>query len=602
MNSHIAKALDQTRSGNVYEYLASNDNIIEANSGIHDNKFLSIDAYDPPCPVLKGNYTKVKLTDRSIDVVDIDKSSLVARVHFTLKADKSLMDVLNQEYTNTGSDVYKQKLVSLKNQMFKIFYGLKSSIHLFDAYRIYSNGRKTLCEQTEALYESAMDRMLKAQEELDEKPQIYTKWDRAKSLDEAICGTYISLEDFRVGRNDMNSERITPGTVVCTFMCIVPLDDFLPLNGMTMFPSCVFGDLTMEVKLAIQNNLVLCQCDPEVSAREYLAAAGTKISTYDSIGQVTAIADLMGQTPGQSYKRAFTQIGDSFDLRILKVKVNLMPVDKETLVTPEVVEWLNVSFAPQCTAGTLIELRSNLNGFNIKDSVKDQIREKYSKGAYIVPGQFIDFQAFSQSPKYSTTRCNNTYTLTNVTAIGFLFPRTQNEITCSRNPNLSAIQAQIEGKIYPDKPFSTHSAEHTNYNLTNAGFNGLFSASREYGYSLRFNDMAVMDKYNGADTMTGCAPSEDNTSYCFLVSTERLSGYGTFCDGITATSAQVSLSMTPFGASGSNPNPYVEGHFSPIMLVVQDCFWKCTDKGCEFIRDDPGEVAIMQPAVDENEY
>ena len=510
------------------------------------------------------------------------------------------MDELSAEFNQAGSEEYKQKLVSLKNQMTKIFFGLKSSIQLFDGYRIYSRGRKTLCEQTEALYESTMDRMLKAQEELDEKPQIYTKWDRARSLDEAICGTYISLEDFRLGRDDIMSENKTKGIVVCAFTCIVPLDDFLPLNGMTMFPSCVFGDLTMEVKLAIQNNLVLCQCDPEVSAREYLAASGTKISTYDSIGQITAIADLMGQTAGQSYKRAFTQIGDSFDLRILKVKLNLMPNDTETLVTPEVVEWLNVSFAPQCTAGTMLELRSNLNGFNIKDSVKDQLEKKYSETPYIVPGQFIDFQAFSQTPKYGTTRCNNTYALTNTTAIGFLFPRTQNEITCSRNPNMSAIQVQVDGKVYPDKPFSTHSAEHTNYNLTNAGFNGLFSASREYGYSLRFNDMAVLDKYNGVDTMTGCAPSEDNTSYCFLVSTERLSGYGTFCDGITSPNAQVSLSMTANGVSGSNPNPYVEGHFAPIMLVVQDCFWKCTKNGCEFIRDDPGEVAVMQPVVDEN--
>ena len=600
MNSHIAKALDQTRSGNVYEYLAANDNIIEANSGIHDNKFLSIDAYDPPCPVVKGNYTKVKLTDSSIDIVDIDKSSIVARVYFTLKADRELMSKLKQEYDQAGSEEYKQKLVSLKNQMTKIFFGLKSSIQLFDGYRIYSKGRKTLCEQTEALYESAMDRMLKAQEELDEKPQIYTKWDRARSLDEAICGTYISLEDFRLGRDDIMSENKTPGSVVCAFTCIVPLDDFLPLNGMTMFPSCVFGELTMEVKLAIQNNLVLCQCDPEVSAREYLAAAGTKISTYDSIGQITAIADLMGQTAGQSYKRAFTQIGDSFDLRILMIKLNLMSNDTETLVTPEVVEWSNIPFAPQCTAGTMLELRSNLNGFNIKDSVKDQLEKKYLETPYIIPGQFIDFQAFSQTPKYGTTRCNNTYALTNTTAIGFLFPRTQNEITCSRNPNMSAIQVQVDGKVYPDKPFSTHSAEHTNYNLTNAGFNGLFSASREYGYSLRFNDMASMEKYNGADTMTGCAPSEDNTSYCFLVSTERLSGYGTFCDGITSPNAQVSLSMTANGVTGSNPNPYVEGHFAPIMLVVQDCFWKCTKNGCEFIRDDPGEVAVLQPLVDEN--
>lgn len=601
MNSHIAKALDQTRSGNVFEYLSANDNIVEANSGIHDNKFLSIDAYDPPCPVAKGNYTKVNLTAESIDVVDIDKSSLVARVHFTLKADRELMEALNEEYTRFGVDDDSKAALSLKNHMTKIFFGLKSSIHLFDAYRIYSKGRKTACEQTEALYESSMDRMLKAQEELDEKPQIYTKWERAKSLDEAICGTYISLEEFRVGRNDIAPEHITAGTVVVTFMCIVPLDDFLPLNGMTMFPSFAFGDLTMEVKLAIQNNLVLCQCDPEVSAREYLAAAGTKLSVVDVKGLVSQISEIMGQTGGQSYKRAFTQIGDSLPIRFIKFHATVFS-DAATTIAKTNCGWVDLTTAPQCISGTLLELRTNLNGFNIKDSVKEQIREKYSNTPYIVPGQFVDYQAFSQTPKYGTTRCNNTYTLTNTTAIGFLFPRTQNELTCSRNPNLASIQAQIEGKIYPDKPFSTHCAEHTNYNLTNAGFDGLFSASREYGYSLRFNDMATYEKYDGNVNMIGCAPSEDNTSYCFLVSTERLSGYGVFCDGITKQSAQVSLSMTPFGVNGTNPNPYVEGHLSPIMLVVQDCFWKCTTNGCEFIRDEPGEVTAMQPTIEGNEY
>ena len=78
MNYNVIQALDQTHTGDLMKYFATNDGILEANSGAHDNKCLSIDASDPPCPVQKGMYTKLKLTDESIHVTNIDKSSITA--------------------------------------------------------------------------------------------------------------------------------------------------------------------------------------------------------------------------------------------------------------------------------------------------------------------------------------------------------------------------------------------------------------------------------------------------------------------------------------------------------------------------------------------
>lgn len=584
MNQHILKALDQRSTGDVFNYLAVNDYIIHENSGVHDNKSLSIDAYDPPCPVNKGIYTKVKITDESIDVVSIDKSALAVKVNLKLVAGSTLLNFLNTEY---GAVTANKNIVSLKNKMTYIFFGLKASKHLFDAYRIYSNGRKTACEQAEALYEGSLDRMMKAQEELDEKPYVYTRWDRAKALDEAICGTYFTLEDIRTGRS-LTAQPAVPGTVDIEFTAVVPLDDFLPFNAMTMFPSCAFGSLTMELKLAIQNNFVLCQCDPSESSHEYLMLSGSRASTVDPSGFVGQMATFMQGAEGQKYTHAFTQIGDPINLRVLKVSAGADPVSSGK-ITEARLSWETVVFEPNVTAGSIVELRSNLNGFNIKDTVKQQIIDKYSTSSYIVPAQFVDYQAFSQVPRYGSTRCNNTYTLTNCSAIGFLFPRTHNEITVSRNPNLSSVQAQVDNKPFPDKPFSTHSPEHSNYCLTNAGFDSLFSASREYGYSLRFNEMQTIEAYDGnpAHGMIGLEPTEDNTSYCFYVATQRPSGWGTFADGLTKESAQISLIMSAEGTANSHPNKYVDGALPPIMLILQDCFWRCTTSGCEFIINDP---------------
>ena len=52
---------------------------------------------------------------------------------------------------------------------------------------IYSKNRKTTCEQATAIHENAAIRMLKAQEELDCKPGIYTLWENAFNMSKNVC-------------------------------------------------------------------------------------------------------------------------------------------------------------------------------------------------------------------------------------------------------------------------------------------------------------------------------------------------------------------------------------------------------------------------------
>lgn len=589
MNYNVTQALDQTHTGDLMKYFATNDGILEANSGVHDNKCLSIDASDPPCPVQKGMYTKLKLTDESIHITNIDKSSITAMVRILIKPTSQFWTLIMDD---TGVTSVNQWNTAVRDYLTWWFVGLKSSSHLFDSYRVYSRNRKTSCEQTEALYENAAIRMLKSQEELDFKPGIYTQWKDANKMSESVCGTYFSLSQLKAATNN---------TLELEFEVTIPLDDFLPFSAMKMYPNCVFGNLTYEVKMAIQQNFVICQVDPFEAARKILSRyrakdpaqsedhMPTESSTlYNWLNQAMMYSPLSAQMT--TYTKSFTQIGDVFDSCVMEV-AGYTPITASGDGF-----FFNNTPIQSCftiTDGSLRYCRTNINGFNIKQNVIDSLTSKYSNSSLLIPSQYVDYQAFSQKPLSNGVKCNTTYAMTNVSALMFLFPRTSNEVTCSKNPHFASLQMQIDNKPYPDKPFSSLEHAHTIFNITNAGLDGLFSPNEEFGYSLIFNELGS-DQYLPRQFTTFpnqyyFTSEKDNTSYCFLCSTERLSGYGTFCDGITKENAHVTLSGTlmPF----QNIHPYLtnpitkeKNERSPIMLVCQDCFWKCTVQGgCEYI-------------------
>ncbi|BFU22029.1 hypothetical protein CL6EHI_196730 [Entamoeba histolytica] len=572
MNYNVIKALDQEETGDLIKYFNYTDGILEANSGVHDNKCLSIDSSDPPCPVQKGMYTKVKLTDESIQITNIDKSSITALVRIQIKPTEQFWTQIEDSQEGDISGFQTGRLTAIE-----YFVGLKSSTHLFDAYRVYSRNKKTACEQTEALYENAAIRMLKAQEELDYKPGIYTQWEAAYKHEDNVCGCYFNLQEIIKAPNN---------TIEKEFEVIIPLDDLLPFAAMKMFPNGIFGNLTLEVKMAIQQNFVICQCNQntiinKISKQINSPVKGNSLVLSIGIDQMKE-RDYYGVLNSKHENCSFTQIGDTFI-------TSMMSLQKDSNHELGVLTPKNIKSCFTITDGSLRYCRTNINGFNIKDSVMNELIEKYQTKELIIPSQYVDYQAFSQKPLSNGLKCNTTYAMTNVSSLMFLFPRTSNEVTCSRNPLFASLQMQIDNKPYPDKPFSTVEKSHTIYNITNAGLDNLFSPSKEFAYSLECNELdpSFVNNYN--PEIQYALPLKDNTSYCFLCSTERLSGYGTFCDGITKDNAHVTLTATLLPFKQLHPylkNPWTEdiNDRCPIMLVCQDCFWRCTVQGgCEYI-------------------
>lgn len=617
MNRKVSDVLDRSnRAGDVLKYFEEMDDILERNSGVNDNKTLTSDAAEPPCPIYHNTYTKIKITDDAIHITNIDKSTLTAKVKLHLQPTSNFWEkVLNEEQEIQGNvDEEQVEAENLKRQNYafartyrnritKWFVGFKASIHSLDAYRIYSYNKKTNCEQTEALYENAVIRMLKPQEELDEKPGIYTLWKRANVGDDCVCGTYFTLEDVLT--------KSVGGIFTVEFEIAIPLDDFLPLSAFTMYPNKVFENLSLEVKMGIQQNIVICQVDPVTEFERLM-----KTTINGSEGAQSALLNHLRLSIG-SYTRHFTQCGDPAVSTIYKINQD-GTVDDVSVETKFV-----------CTKGELLYLRSNINGFNVKDSVLQHLRDKYREKPLIIPAQYCDYQAFSQKPSQTGLKCNTTYGMTNVSSLMFIFPRTHNEITCCQNPHLSSIQLQIDNKPYPDKNFSTLEPAHTMFNLVNTGLDSLFSPSEEFSYSMTYNEMkeSTQFKYkkvgengheenietDGEPVYSVVAPYKDNTSYCFVCSTERLSGYGNYCDGLTKDNAHITLTASLQGASDVNPyythpikwHEAIESQIlpndrSPVMIICQDCFWILrTDKTAEFVNNDKYFYDQMTGEADE---
>ena len=574
MNSKVSKALDQRDTGDLVHYFHSFDNIIEKNSGLHDNKLLSIDSSEPPCPVKVGQYTKLKLTDESIGFTNIDKSSITCDVQLKLQINGFTSHMLKVPTDTTTQDYINAKTLNREsNAMTKLFVGFKSAIHVFDAYRVYSNNKKTQCEQTEALYENSLAYMMKTEQEVQAHPYSYTPYEHARTGSDCVCGTYISLEDF-----DSKSETYQGSVMTIHFEVNIPLDDFLPFQAMTIFPNAIFGNLYMEVKQAILGNLVYCQVDPDEARKNYFLNCGPNL-LKDMQGTLVDFGSITG------YDHHFTQVNDPCQIQEVAYGTN----SQATL-------W-NQTITLQCTDGQLLTCRSNINGFNVRESVIDELAEYYRNTPLVIPSQFVDYQAFSQVVQPNGLKCNTTYNMCNATNIVVTFPRTGNQITCSQNPQFGSIQVQIDCKPYPDKPFSTLEAAHSEYVLTNSGLDSLWAPQKDFVYSINYKELTdnINDNYFvGSDTTTlGTVPhlinpKSDNTNYCFNVATERISGNGVFCDGLTKSNTHISLNATNLNSTTLNHYLYPDGTTrntcAPMMMIVQDTFWECySGQGCNYI-------------------
>ena len=146
----IDNAVRNIPMGDVEKYFAELNNVIENNSGVHDCKMISHDCTNTSVPVRGGQFTRFRLTDQAMDIVDISKGYIAMKIQMDVQF---MYKDLRDDY-NSNNRFYESIF----------FIGFKSGAHIVDIYNIYSNGVLTNCKQTKARHEQTITYFSKSKE------------------------------------------------------------------------------------------------------------------------------------------------------------------------------------------------------------------------------------------------------------------------------------------------------------------------------------------------------------------------------------------------------------------------------------------------------
>ena len=238
----IANAVSLYPHGDVEEYFKKLDAMIELNSGTNDFKIVSHDSYAVSAPIPENGNTRFRITDSSLDIVDISQGyiELNCRMNLNFYA----KEANGTELTGNISDTKYRDLCWF-------FVGLKSSAQLISLYNVYSNGRLTACKQTKAKFEQMVVYNSKAQEEINGRCGMYSVHSDVLAMRDCVCGVYVQQPDwskFNTATNDL----------VVEFTAIIQIDDLLPFSGMSYFPRFAVGELELEIACDLAKNMVFC--------------------------------------------------------------------------------------------------------------------------------------------------------------------------------------------------------------------------------------------------------------------------------------------------------------------------------------------------------
>ena len=183
MNTHLREVQRETINGDVYQYFESLVDKIITSGDESDTKFLSFDSSEPPCPIGPGQFTRLKLTDGSCNLTSFTSSFIKLKIKTTASFNfgVGVRPIISETINNAMNDCPC------------LYFGFKSGIHAIDHYRFYCDkGRGYMCEQSQAVYESAVTYITKAQEELEGEQGCYGTMENIRKLDPNVPGRYIT--------------------------------------------------------------------------------------------------------------------------------------------------------------------------------------------------------------------------------------------------------------------------------------------------------------------------------------------------------------------------------------------------------------------------
>ena len=534
----IDNALKNISMGDVEKYFSELGNIIETNSGTHDCKIISHDCYNTAAPVHSNQFTRFKLTDQAMDIVDLSKGYIAA----TLEMDV-MISSKNGTYERTSSS-------SGKEAAFKQFFfiGFKSSAHIIDVYNVYSNGLLTNCKQTKARHEQFITYASKAKEERAGRPGMYSPHENVREMSECVCGAYIEMPTIvDIGK-----------PVKITFDVVIQIDDLLPFSAMEYYPRFLTGDLELEISPSLTQNMVFCSISPMVAID--LGLYNCSVPGYFNT--------FKGCDGRMDYK--FHACGDY-------ASAYLPYVSNSSEETGQELQILDFTLTPSNLK--IVHAKSYIHGFNIKSQVKQNLTTMFADKNLVIPAQWVDHYTFSQLPTATSIRTNIQIGMFNATQAIITFPNTPNQLVVSQNPQLEAVQCQISDRIIPDKFFSTLDKAHAEMILESLNFDSMFTAPESLIEAL--TRKRQLNQYDEP-----ICSGKDDSDYMMVFNLERF-GSGCYCDGLTDNPVPINFQAN-FIDGTKNIHYYKGNDFVPQNLnlfVVSDAFWVCNRNGCQFVKD-----------------
>lgn len=529
----IDNALSNIPMGDVEKYFTELSNIIETNSGTHDFKVISHDCNNTAVPVHGGQFTRFRLTDQAMDIVDISKGYVMMKLEMDINFE------MNTDSMTNPTDF----LVNTERPWY--FVGFKSASHIIEIYNVYSNGVLTACKQTKARHEQTITYLSKAKEERVGRPGMYTTHEKVREMSECVCGAYVQAPPY--------AERNKTQTI--TFDVLIQIDDLLPFSAFEYFPRFLVGDLELELSASLYQNMVWCAIPYDSLLFESGLKSGTSSDTEGVLENLITSA----------HDSRFFQCGDYAFV--------LSPYVREEMSKRSSTVYMTIKPSNL----VIREAKSYIHGFNIKDTAKQNIANMFAGKNLVIPAQWIDHYTFSQLPTTNSIRTNIQTSLFNACQVIMTFPNSANQLTVSRNPHLESIQCQISDRIIPDKFFSTLDKAHAEMILANLNMDSLFSAPDELIEALTKERHATR----------GERIKKDDSDYMLVFNLERF-GKGCFCDGLTDNPVPINFQAN-FMYGTQNPHYYYQSstlhQHNVNLFIVSDAFWVCNREGCRFVKD-----------------
>ena len=407
--------------GSVTNHFARIESVLLQNECINGQYNLVTSAsYAANTPVVSPGFTKVCISTNGSIIADLENSYIEADLEYTLQL-KGPNNLKNAKLIKPSD----QSLNDL-GEVTKFFIGFKQSLDALERYDIYCNAQ-LLYSQPFVGPESFVTLAGLNDTIRKNNPYVYTAYENAATMDQAVCGVYVDLKDVNSLANSFTIKIPVK----------INLHQFLLLSPIHYLPSFA-GRWEIQLYFG-SKNLVICPVHP---------------SAYVAPQDASNAADIHSDGSWNGNKWVgwcdhFVQIGDPFYV------YNTALISGST--TTYEIKWDQATLT--CSNCVLTECLVNITQFQLRYEVYQALMAHYIENPMIIPTNTLSYQRFAHSTGSGQSAIHAVANLPveNIDSMFLLLPETDTQQTCFYQPYLDGVRMSLgEFGIRPQQYMCTY--------------------------------------------------------------------------------------------------------------------------------------------------